>query len=892
MTAGLLGKDAAAQNGNAFYYYNGQRIPLIPLAGQVLVQHAPTVSAASASRTASQFLAVPESSVSATGVPGWSRVNVATSSNAAFKAATSATVPMSVASIAGKPGVAFASPIFTSASGGMISPTPNILIRYRAGQNPVTAFAAIRTPAMLSQAQIGESGIWNITTNLRDGFAVLALANQLQTSAVLEYATPDFIQTVERLFVPSDPRFRDCWGLRNTAQRYTGRFDEYPFYGFSINGTSGFDVKAVEAWGVTRGSGSVIVLVMDDGVQLNHPDLDVVAGRDFTGQGGGGGPLSADDNHGTLVAGCIAAKANGVGSVGIAPGVRIATAKITTIADGSWTNFRDSNVVSALEWGRSVGARISNSSWGSYLPNTVIDDAFRRAKAAGMVHFAAAGNHNIGKIMFPAASPHVNAVGAALPNGKRVNKTDWWWGSNYGTGLEFMAPGEVMVSTDRTGSAGEHGGDHGWFNGTSAASPYAAGIAALLLSREPSLTPDQVTERMIASCRDMAAAGYDTETGHGFLDAFRTLVPNDSAQPEIRIRGSAIEITNNDNTPSASDHTSFGTVKARGGAIDRVFTIDNLGNGDLRLVGSPTVIITGSGASHFAVEALPATTIAATRSSSFTVRFRPNGKGVFNATVSLANTDADENPTIFAIAGSASWDESPEIRLSGNGTEITNGDATPSTADHSAFGQVNAAGGFIDRVFTIENPGTGELRLTGSPAVVISGPGAGQFSIQALPAATISAARSTTFALRFRPAGSGSFDAAVSIANTDPDEDPTTFAIRGSANIPSGDDLPNGHPGRTVNRISNTAATLNHQGDVDVVTFVMPWSRKVVMETLGSTDTAGALLDASGRVLASDSNSGAGSNFRIEQVLGAGTYHLRIQGQSSSTTGDYVISLH
>jgi subtilisin family serine protease len=877
-TAGLMASIAvalASAYGQQYYIYNGQRIPLTPVAGQALVQHAATVSAASAARTTAQSLAVPESAVTPIGVPGWSRANLGASSNVSMKAASASTVAASIASIANRPEFAFASPVFTSTSGGMLSPTANIMVRYRTGENPVAAFNVIRTPAMIFQTQIGQSGIWSITTNLRDGFSVLALANKLQGSSVLDYATPDFIQTMEKHSLPQDPLFTDTWGLRNTGQRY-------PNY----STLSGFDMKAVEAWGVTRGSSSVIVLVMDDGTQLNHPDLVVVAGRDFSGLGGGGGPVNNYDNHGTSVAGCIAAKANDLGSIGIAPNVRVASAKIAGAADGTWSNFRDSNVVSALEWGRSLGARVSNSSWGGYFASSAIDDAFRVSKAAGMVHFVAAGNSNLNEIMFPSSCSHVNAVGAAGPNGLRCGF------SNYGTGLKFMAPGIFMWAADRTGSAGYASGDYYQFSGTSAASPYAAGIAALLLSSEPSLTPDQVTQRMIASCRDMGTAGYDLETGHGLLDAYRTLVPRGADQPEISLRGNGVEITNNDGSPSTADHTHFGTVSSVGGAINRVFTIENTGSGNLQLTGSPLVMISGTGASHFVVESMPGNAIAPSRSGTFTVRFLPKAVGSFNATISIPNNDVDENPASFAITGTASWNTTPEIRIRGNGLEIVNNDTTPSPHDHTSFGQVTASGGVIERIFTIDNIGSGDLRLTGSPAVVLSGSGASQFSVQALPSATISPGRSTTFALRFRPTSNGTFAAMVSLTNTDGDENLTTFAINGSANIPTRDDLPNSFPGRTVDRISNTPAALNYAGDEDYVTFIMPWTRTVVMETLGSTDTAGALLDSSGRMLANDSSSGSGGNFRIQRVLGAGTYHLRIKGQTSSTIGSYTISLH
>jgi len=888
LIAGLCDNAANAQNASAFYFYNGQRIPLTPVTGQVLVQHAPTVSAASAARTISQSQAVPESAVTPIGVPGWSRANLGDSSNISMKAATASAVAASVASIANRPEVAFVSPVLRTLAGDSMSPTADVMVKYRAGQNPASAFTILRAqhPVLLSQCELGAgSGLWQLRTSLKNGFTVLNLANTLSSAPQVEFATPDFVQEGRVNRIPTDPLFSDTWGLRNIGQTYSNPLVSY-------RGQVGFDMDAARAWDVSSGSSSVIVLVMDDGCQLNHPDYIVAIGRDFTGAGGNGGPVSSNDNHGTPVAACIAGRMNnGTGSCGIAPGVRIAAAKIYSPNERGNFMRIDSWVVNAINWGNSVGARISNSSWGGGSGSSAIDFAFQSTRNKGMIHFASAGNSNVGVIIYPSSSPYVNSVGAAAPNGRRVD-VPGWWGSNYGIGLKFMAPGFFMWAADRTGSAGYASGDYYQFGGTSAAAPYAAGIAALLLSREPSLTADQVTQRMIASCRDMGTAGYDLETGHGLLDAYRTLVPRGSDQPEIRLRGNGIEITNNDGTPSTADDTHFGTVSSVGGAINRVFTIENTGSGNLQLTGSPLVVISGTGASQFVVESMPANAIAPSRSGTFTVRFLPNAVGSYNATISIPNNDGDENPTSFAITGTASWNTSPEIRVRGNGVEIANNDATPSTHDHTSFGQVTASGGVIERIFTIDNLGSGDLRLTGSPSVVISGSGAAQFSVQALPSTTISPGRSATFALRFRPTSNGSFTAMVSLANTDGDENPTSFTINGSANTPTRDDLPNSFPGRTVDRISNTPAALNHAGDVDFVTFIMPWTRTMVMETLGSTDTAGALLDSSGRVLASDSNSGSSGNFRIQRVLGAGTYHLRIQGQTSSTIGSYIISLH
>jgi subtilisin family serine protease len=108
----------------------------------------------------------------------------------------------------------------------------------------------------------------------------------------------------------------------------------------------------------------------------------------------------------------------------------------------------------------------------------------------------------------------VLSIGAAQRNGTRATF------SCFGPLLDCLAPGSSIVTTDRTGTAGYHATDFTTINGTSFASPLAAGVAALMRSRDPALTPDEITEILFTTARDMGIAGYDTSTGWGLLDAF------------------------------------------------------------------------------------------------------------------------------------------------------------------------------------------------------------------------------------------------------------------------------------------------------------------------------------------------------------------------------------
>jgi hypothetical protein len=124
---------------------------------------------------------------------------------------------------------------------------------------------------------------------------------------------------------------------------------------------------------------------------------------------------------------------------------------------------------------------------------------------------------------------------------------------------------------------------------------------------------------------------------------------------------------------------------------------------------------------------------------------------------------------------------SPEMNVQGNSTTITDGDATPSAADHTDFGSAAVTGGTVVRTFTVQNTGTGALSLTGSsPYVAVGGTNSADFSVTSTPSTPIAASGSTTFQVTFNPTGSGTRSATLSIANDDSDENPYNFSIQGT----------------------------------------------------------------------------------------------------------------
>jgi subtilisin family serine protease len=873
-TAGLLAGIAvafASAYGQQYYIYNGQQVPLTVVPEKVAVRSAaPTTDAAQAQRAAASVASVNAAAAQSLGLPGWSVVNVAASQNATIRAQASTAADSKVSSaalsavqtMATSPSVAFAAPVY-SVNGKETIPSGEILVGLTPSSNIQAVLTALNNRAITGSTVVS-GNTYKLTTSLKNGADVVTLANSLNGRPGIAFAEPNFIQSGTSNAVPSDPLFPQAWGLRNVGQN---------------GGQSGFDMAATTAWDTTMGSSSVLVVVFECGIDPSHPDISATTGRDFTNApvaGAGPRPTGNEgaDNHGTWVAGCISGRANnGLGATGVAPGVRIASARIGIPTSGGRFMAPSDWIVAALDWSRSIGARVTNHSYSMGAPSSAIDAALQRARDAGIVNVAATGNDNLPYAGYPASSPYCLGVGASNRNGGRA------YFSNYSSGLDFMAPGEDIITTDRVGAMGV-AGDYATVSGTSFASPYAAGVAALIISRNPTWTAAQVEQRMKDTCTDMGTTGYDSNSGWGHLNANRALTGGTVTPPQDE-HGDTLATATGVSMPSTTN-----------GAIHRAGDLDVFRfviNSTLEVTATTTGTTDTFGDLMNASGTVLASNNDANGSRNFNLMSSLNA-GTYYILVRHYSSSATSGS--YQLVLTSRVPAAPEVRVRGNGVEIANNDATPSTHDHTSFGQVTASGGVIERIFTIDNLGSGDLRLTGSPSVVISGSGAAQFSVQALPSTTISPGRSATFALRFRPTSNGSFTAMVSLANTDGDENPTSFIINGSANTPTRDDLPNSFPGRKVDRISNTPAALNHAGDVDFVTFVMPWTRTVVMETLGSTDTAGALLDSSGRVLASDSNSGSSGNFRIQRVLGAGTYHLRIQGQTSSTIGSYIISLH
>jgi thermitase len=303
-------------------------------------------------------------------------------------------------------------------------------------------------------------------------------------------------------------------------------------------GVRGADAAVRAAWTIHWGDPAIRVAVLDEGVDVNHPDLSaaVVAQKDFAEDNPTAMP-SGNDAHGTACSGIIVGRGNTY------PGITSCSLVAVRIAKGDgkghWI-FDDFATAEAIDWAWKDGAAdVLSNSWCGGPPVDVISNAFERActkgrGGKGSVIAVAAGNLN-GPIQYPATLPEVLCVGASNEWDEQKTPTshdgETKWGSCFGPQMSLVAPGVHIATTDIAGAAGYTTGDYTLtFNGTSSATPHVAAAAALILSVAPKLTEKQVRDILTEEAAKLTAAGnldpkrkWNKEMGWGRLDIHAAL---------------------------------------------------------------------------------------------------------------------------------------------------------------------------------------------------------------------------------------------------------------------------------------------------------------------------------------------------------------------------------
>ncbi len=404
----------------------------------------------------------------------------------------------------------------------------------------------------------------------------MTLANEIYESGHAKFSQPNF--TVD-IIKNNDPFFEQQFQMHNTGQIVAGRA-----------GTPDIDADALEAWGITTGSSSIRVAVLDEGLEA-HPDLTdangnstIVGGFTPGAPGGNGAPDDSEiDAHGMACAGIINAAHNNIGVRGMAPGVRLLGVNI-------FTAQTTETLAASFTWAMNNGADVISNSW-SFLDsdcstdfpvlNDAIDDAFRNGRNGKgcLIVFSAGNQAENGCVGYPARLSTVTAVGAISSLGDRSLY------SQFGPELDLVAPSSETLNSgdvqtiDRVGGAGYNGsGDYlPSFGGTSAAAPLVAGAAALVYSMNPDLTVSQMRDILHTTADDMGTPGPDPTFGFGRVNAHQAvLAAGGSTNPPATSDNIAL------NKPATQSSTRFNGVASRavdGNANGNSFTHTDLEQG-------------------------------------------------------------------------------------------------------------------------------------------------------------------------------------------------------------------------------------------------------------------------------------------------------------------------
>lgn len=274
-------------------------------------------------------------------------------------------------------------------------------------------------------------------------------------------------------------------------------------------------VDAPAAWDLITGTRAITVAIVDSGLDTAHPEFSgrLVAPWDVIDD-----DTDPEDtcDHGTHVAGILGATGNnGTGIAGMAWNVNLMPVRVL----GGTCSGSEADVAAGIDYAVAHGAQVINLSLGANTDSTceerfpVMSRAVQDAYTAGRLVVAAAGNSGAAMLLCPARQVEALAVGATTPGDELAGF------SNYGEGLDLVAPGDSIYST-------LPGDGYGYKSGTSMATPHVAGLAALVWSLAPDLAREEVRAILEVTADDLGAPGWDQYFGFGRINAGNALVPD------------------------------------------------------------------------------------------------------------------------------------------------------------------------------------------------------------------------------------------------------------------------------------------------------------------------------------------------------------------------------
>ena len=427
----------------------------------------------------------------------------------------------------------YAEPYFSNNSFDKIGTSEYFYVRLKDLGDTLTLYAVAQHERLQIISQDEFMPLWfTLKKDIFSAYNSVELANRIYETNLFSAVEPDLMTDGA---LSNDSLYSMQWNLKNIGQYYGYNYECY---------VSDVDIDIENAWTITKGDTNIKVAVVDGGIYLSHPDLiDNLYYKSYDATTGNS-MSKLYRTHGTECAGIIGAvKDNNIGITGITP-----TCRLMSVSDDKDTVLFNYRRARGINWAWKNGADIINCSWHStnmeYISDAIDSATTFGRGGKGSIVVCSAGNKDSNAVGFPASYMNTIAVGAIAIDGSRVSPISCTapnWGSNYGVGLDIMAPGEFIPTTTNANINYAPPGNFNpilyidSFGGTSAAAPHVSGVAALILSIDSNLTWQQVRDIMELSAQKVG--GYDytlgathtngtwhEEMGYGLLDAYRSVL--------------------------------------------------------------------------------------------------------------------------------------------------------------------------------------------------------------------------------------------------------------------------------------------------------------------------------------------------------------------------------
>lgn len=320
------------------------------------------------------------------------------------------------------------------------------------------------------------------------------IIGKLADNFIIDYVEKDY--RAEALYIPDDPLYDQQWGMQR--------------------------IEMDGAWEVTQGSSEVDIAIIDTGINTDHPDLlgKVSVSVNCTLSGCQETNYTGSNGHATHVAGIASAITNNsIGVSGVAGGADIMSVKVLDESGAGYYSW----IANGIVWATDNGAEVINLSLGGRFSSITLMNAIKYAWDKGVVIVAAAGNDGRYLFTYPAYYPEVIAVGAVNENDERA------YFSNYGSWVDITAPGVDILSTEN--------GDYVYRSGTSMATPFVTGVAALVISQNPNWDNNNVREQIEITADEISGTGFYFQNGRvnacNALDCHSLIFPTSTPIPTI-----------------------------------------------------------------------------------------------------------------------------------------------------------------------------------------------------------------------------------------------------------------------------------------------------------------------------------------------------------------------